>query len=121
MGWEVYPEGIYELLMRIKKEYGNIKVLITENGAAFNDKVENGKVNDKLRIDFLTKYTKKVHLALKKGANVQGYFVWTLIDNFEWAEGYAKRFGLIHVDHNTQKRIVKESGKWYSKLIKAKK
>lgn len=117
MGWEVYPEGLYELLTRIRDEYGNPVTYITENGAAFTDRPENGVVNDRKRIEFLEEYTASVMKAEADGCNVRGYFVWTLIDNFEWAEGYAKRFGLVHVDFETGERTVKESGKWYSGYI----
>lgn len=120
MGWEVYPDSLYELLIRMKNEYGNPLIYITENGASFEDKVEKGEiVRDTKRVEFLKEYTKSVHKALKEGVNVKGYFVWSLLDNFEWAEGYSKRFGIIYVDYQTQKRIIKESGHWYSGLIKA--
>lgn len=118
MGWEVFPDGIYNTLMWIKNEYGNPPVYITENGAAYPDKVEKKKVNDLDRIEFLKQYLAMVNRAISEGADVRGYFVWSLLDNFEWAHGYTKRFGLIYTDYKTQERIIKESGKWYSELCK---
>jgi beta-glucosidase len=119
MGWEVYPEGIYRLLMRIRDEYENIPVYITENGAAFGDLISaDGKVRDVKRLQFLESYISSVARAAREGANVKGYFVWSLMDNFEWAEGFAKRFGLVHVDYATGERTIKESGRWYAGMIK---
>src|SRR6056297_304149 len=123
MGWEVYPEGIYELLLRMKSGYGNPPVYITENGAAFTDyAVEEGgdlRVHDPLRTDYLKSYLGQVDRARREGCRVKGYFVWTLMDNFEWAEGYDKRFGLVYVDFSAgQRRIIKDSGYWYRDFIK---
>lgn len=123
MGWEVYPEGIYELLARMKSRYGNPPVYITENGAAFTDRpVEEGgemRVHDPLRTEYLQSYLGQVERARREGCNVKGYFVWTLMDNFEWAEGYDKRFGLVYVDFSAgQRRIVKDSGYWYRDFIR---
>ena len=118
MGWEVYPRGLYELMTRIRDEYGNVPVYITENGAAFEDELTDGRVKDTRRKEFLEAYTEQVEEALQDGCDVRGYFVWTLLDNFEWAEGYDKRFGLIYVDYeNGQKRVIKESGYWYRDYI----
>ncbi len=121
MGWEVFPEGIHQLLLRMKNEYGNIPVYITENGAAFEDEPveESGKmrVHDEKRVDFLEKYTAKAAQALDEGCNLKGYFVWSLMDNFEWAEGYDKRFGIVYVDYRDQRRIIKDSGLWYRDFI----
>ena len=121
MGWEVFPEGLGRLLLRIKNEYGNIPVYITENGAAFEDspvEEEDGlRVHDEKRVDYLRRYTAEVAGAIDKGADVRGYFVWSLLDNFEWAEGYDKRFGIVYVDYETQRRIVKDSGYWYREFI----
>ncbi len=119
MGWEVYPKGIYELLMRIKNEYGNIPVYITENGAAFEDRLEGETVHDLKRIQYLEGYLRHVYAAIQEGANAKGYFVWTLMDNFEWACGFSKRFGLVYVDFDTQRRIIKDSGHYYADIIKA--
>lgn len=118
MGWEVYPQGIYEILMRLAHEYGNPPVYITENGAAFTDTVTEGRVHDPLRRGFLERYIGHVARAVREGADVRGYFVWSLLDNLEWAAGYSKRFGIVYVDHQTQQRIIKESGHWYSRLIR---
>ncbi len=121
MGWEIYPDAIYELLKMVQNEYGNPPVFITENGAAFNDTVADGKIADEKRINFLKGYLRKVHQARIEGVNVRGYFCWSLMDNFEWAEGFAKRFGLIYVDYDTQKRIIKDSGYWYRDFIRMQK
>lgn len=118
MGWEIYPEGLYELLMRLHQGYQVPKLYVTENGAAFADEVEaDGQVHDPRRVRYLQEHFLQAHRAIQDGAPLAGYFVWTLLDNFEWAFGYSKRFGLIYVDHPTQERIVKESGKWYRDVI----
>ena len=106
--------------MRIKTDYNNIPVYVTENGAAFEDRLEGETVHDVKRIR-TESYLKNVSDAISDGANVKGYFVWSLMDNFEWAYGYSKRFGLVYVDFETQKRIIKDSGHFYSDLIKANK
>ena len=95
------------------------EIIVTENGAAFPDVVMNGKVNDHQRINYLEQNILQVLRAKQYGVNVNGYFVWSLTDNFEWAEGYKPRFGLVHIDFDTQKRIIKDSGYWYSKFIKS--
>ena len=118
MGWEVYPEAIYEVLKWLQNDYGNPTTMITENGAAFEDTVVDGVVDDPKRIAYLDGYLRQVRRAMEEGADITGYFAWTLIDNFEWAAGFAKRFGLIHVDHQSQKRIIKNSGLWYRELIR---
>lgn len=119
MGWEVYPEGLYKLLARLHQEYP-ARYIITENGASNDDVPDtNGQVVDDLRVSYLRKHFKQVHRAIDEGINVAGYFVWSLLDNFEWAYGYSKRFGLVYVDYNTQQRIIKQSGHWYSKVIQA--
>jgi beta-glucosidase len=117
MNWEVYPESIYEMLVKFSK-YKNFKeIIVTENGAAFPDTLQNGKIYDYKRINYLDMYLKQVLRAKQEGVNVNGYFVWSFTDNFEWAEGYKPRFGLVYVDFATQDRIVKDSGFWYSELI----
>ncbi|MBI9043670.1 MAG: beta-glucosidase [Anaerolineaceae bacterium] len=118
MGWEVYPQGIYDLLIRFKNDYNNHPVYITENGAAFDDEIINESVPDALRIDFLQKHLEKISQAYQEGVDLRGYLIWSLLDNFEWAEGYFKRFGLVYVDHHTQKRSIKDSGYWIGNLIK---
>lgn len=121
MGWEVYPQGMADVLTWFREDYGNPKVLITENGAAFNDRVKNGEVKDDKRIEFLSQYMKAAKQAIEQGSNLHGYFIWSLLDNFEWAAGYDKQFGLVHVNRDTQQRTVKQSGWWYKQLIDANK
>lgn len=119
MGWEIYPQGLYELMKMIREDYGNPPVFITENGVAFIEKPnEKGIVEDKNRISFLQDYLSSLHKAILEGSNVKGYFVWSFMDNFEWAEGFEKTFGLIHIDRNTLKRTPKLSANWYSKVCK---
>lgn len=115
--WEIYPQGIYDLLMKLAAYPEIREIMVTENGAAFDDRLEHGRVADSYRIDYLKTYIAEVLRARKDGANVTGYFAWSLLDNFEWAEGYAPRFGLIHVDYETQKRTIKDSGFWYRDFI----
>jgi beta-glucosidase len=118
MDWEVYPPGIYEALKRFNSYAGVNKIIITENGAAFEDKLDGMRVDDHKRVKFLQDYISQVLLAKREGIKVAGYFVWTLMDNFEWAEGFYPRFGLVHVDFKSQRRTVKESGIWYSRFLK---
>jgi beta-glucosidase len=118
MGWEVYPPAIYHMIKQFA-QYNSIKKLyLTENGVAFPDELKDGKVDDPKRIAYINDYLKEVLRAKNEGLKADGYFVWTLTDNFEWAEGYKPRFGLIYVDHQTQQRIIKASGRWYSELIR---
>jgi beta-glucosidase len=117
--WEVVPEGMYELLKWIQSRYKPEKIIITENGAASNDWVNiEGKVSDPNRIDYITRYLIQVHKAIGEGVPVHGYYVWCFCDNFEWAWGLSRRFGVVYVDYQTQKRIPKESAYWYAELIK---
>jgi beta-glucosidase len=116
MGWEVYPEGIYEVIKKLSAYNGVKKIIVTENGCAFPDTVENGQVHDKKRIDYFERYLHQVLRAKQEGMPVSGYFVWSMMDNFEWAEGYEPRFGIIHVDYQTQKRTIKDSGYWFRDL-----
>jgi beta-glucosidase len=118
MGWEVYPPAIYHILKKFDA-YPQIKnILITENGAAFPDELIDGQINDTKRTEYIEANLQQVLKAKQEGCKVNGYFVWTLTDNFEWAEGYHPRFGLIYVDFDTQERIVKASGKWYADFLK---
>ncbi len=118
MGWEVYPDALYKMIEKFN-QYPQIKKLyITENGAAFTDKLINNQVDDVLRVDYLKNHIAQVLKAKQHGLSVDGYFVWTLTDNFEWAEGYHPRFGLVYVDFESQKRIIKSSGKWYASFLK---
>ncbi len=120
MGWEVYPEGIYTLLKRFAAMPMVKKIIVTENGAAFPDQVDGNHVHDPKRIQFLKDYLDQVLKAKNEGVNVAGYFVWSFMDNFEWAEGYFPRFGLVHVDYATQQRRIKDSGLWFSDFLKGK-
>jgi len=120
MDWEVYPQGLYNMLGRLHFEYNIPIIYITENGAAFNDTVgSDGSVNDPQRLDYIKSHLQMVQKAIEIGVPVKGYFVWSLLDNFEWAFGYSKRFGIVHIDYETRKRIIKASGYWYSKAIQA--
>lgn len=118
MKWEVYPEGIYPIIKKYTAYNQIKKIYITENGAAFPDFMQNGIVDDRERLKFIQTSIRELLRAKEEGCPVEGYFVWTLTDNFEWAEGYHPRFGLIHVDFETQKRTVKASGKWYAEFLK---
>lgn len=117
MDWEIYPPSIYMALKRLHS-YPNIPpLIITENGAAFEDEMIGGEVDDLARKQYLQEHIQEVLKAKQDGVDVRGYFVWTFTDNFEWAEGYHPRFGLVHVDFDTQKRTVKKSGKWYAQWL----
>lgn len=116
-GWEVYPPAIYETLMRFKREWGNPPVYVTENGMACHDVLENGRINDLDRIDYLKGYLAQVRRAIDEGVDVRGYFVWSFMDNFEWAEGFSKRFGLVYTDFANMERIPKQSALWFAKAI----
>jgi beta-glucosidase len=117
MGWEVAPEGIYQIIMQFSK-YPVKEIIITENGAAFPDELKEGRVHDQQRIDYYKRYLQSILRAKNEGANVKGYFAWTFIDNFEWAEGYRPRFGIVYNDFSTQKRTVKDSGLWFRDFLK---
>src|SRR3954471_12497673 len=120
MNWLIEPSGLTRLLKRIHDDYDGIPMLITENGAAYPEgPAEDGAVHDARRIEYLDGHLRACHDALAAGVDLRGYFVWSLMDNFEWAEGYAKRFGIVHVDYTTQKRVLKDSAKWYRKVISA--
>ncbi|RPI22961.1 MAG: beta-glucosidase [Chloroflexota bacterium] len=117
-GWEIYPEGLYDLLQYLHAEYGGIKMMITENGAAFKDRLEeDGKVEDDERLVYLYDHISQAHRAIRDGVNLSGYYVWSLLDNFEWNLGYSRRFGLVYVDFATQERTIKKSGWWYKRVI----
>ncbi|MDP4084468.1 MAG: GH1 family beta-glucosidase [Bacillota bacterium] len=118
MGWGIHPESLYHLLKRIQSDYTNLPLYITENGAAFPDEVENGKIEDNDRIRYLHDHFVAAHRFIEEGGNLKGYYVWSLMDNFEWAFGYSKRFGIIYVDYETLERTPKESYKWYQNIIK---
>ena len=117
MGFEIYPKGIYQVLKQFDAYPGVDHLIITENGVCVEDYVEDGHVHDQARIDFFRSYLAQVLKAKSEGVPVEGYFVWSLTDNFEWSEGYRPRFGLIHVDYATQKRTIKDSGYWFRELL----
>jgi beta-glucosidase len=120
MNWEVYPPSIYEILLKFSKYESFKEIIVTENGAAFPDVVINGVINDEKRKNYLKQHIQQVLRAKNDGVNVNGYFVWSFTDNFEWAEGFIPRFGLVYIEFNTQKRIIKNSGYWYSRFIQSK-
>ncbi|MDQ3707320.1 MAG: GH1 family beta-glucosidase [Chloroflexota bacterium] len=118
MDWEVHAPAFKRLLLRLNREYRLPPLYITENGAAFVDEPgADGKVHDPRRVSYLREHLGAVREAMHEGVDMRGYFVWSLLDNFEWAEGYSKRFGIVYVDYPTQRRIVKDSGEWYAQAI----
>jgi len=117
-GWEIYPDGLFNILAWIYFEYQPPKIYITENGASYSDGPDaEGRVHDTRRLEYLRAHFSAAQRAIQAGVPVEGYFVWSLMDNFEWAEGYSQRFGLIWVDYQTQKRLFKDSARWYQKVI----
>lgn len=117
MGWNVTPDAIKWAAKFLYERY-NMPIYVSENGMACHDTVSlDGKVHDQNRIDYLQRYLLKLGEAIDDGADIRGYFVWSLMDNFEWDNGYEPRFGIVYVDYETQKRIIKDSGYWYSKVI----
>ena len=120
MGWEVYPDGLYKILKYVHENYDHPPLYVTENGAAFPDRVgSDGRVHDERRIHYLREHLARAKRAMEDGIPLRGYFVWSLLDNFEWAYGYTKRFGLIYVDYATQKRIIKDSGFFMAQIADA--
>jgi beta-glucosidase len=115
--WTIYPEGLYKVLLYITNRYGKVPIYITENGACYNDEPENGKIKDERRIKYLKQHLTQIKRAIDSGVHIDGYLAWSLLDNFEWSEGFTKRFGIVHVDFNTLKRTKKESFYWYKKMI----
>jgi beta-glucosidase len=114
MDWPITPDRFTQLLVRLHREYPGLPIVITENGAAFDDEADaEGFVRDDGRTAYLAEHIAAVADARAQGADVRGYFAWSLMDNFEWAEGYAKRFGIVHVDYETQNRTPKQSALWY--------
>ena len=112
-----HPAAFLEILERIHRDYSPSAIYITENGSAWNDSVVDQQINDPERIDYLQSHIDAVNAAISNGVPIRGYFAWSLLDNFEWAYGYEKRFGLIYVDYKTQKRIPKKSAYYYKDLI----
>ena len=119
MGWEVSPRDFTELLLRLKRDYPLPPLYIAENGAAYEDRLVNGEIDDEPRRAYLESHLHAVANAIEEGVDLRGYFVWSLLDNFEWSHGYGKRFGLVHVDYATQQRRPKHSALWYSRLLRA--
>jgi beta-glucosidase len=120
MNWEVYPEGLTEVLLRVTRDFAPVPLIVTENGAAYDDEPDaSGEISDEDRRRFLELHIAAAADALDAGTPLEGYFAWSLLDNFEWAEGYRRRFGLVRVDYATQERTVKRSGRWYGDLIRA--
>ena len=117
MDWEVYPPSIYEALKKFSSYPAVKEIIVTENGVAFKDTLQDGRIEDTDRVNYLKDHIEQVLRAKKEGVKVNGYFVWTLMDNFEWAEGFNPKFGLVHIDFKTQQRIVKDSGKWYAQFL----
>ena len=119
MGWEITPETFTDLLVRLKDDYGSPPILITENGAAIDDELSaDGEVHDPRRIEFFRGHLAAIEEAIDRGVDVRGYFAWSLMDNFEWGEGYTKRFGITYVDYPTQRRIPKDSARWYAEVAR---
>ena len=117
-GWEVCPEGFFDLLVRIDKDYNHPSIYITENGMACKDDIiKDGIVQDEERLNYLKLYFESAHRAIKNGVDLKGYFIWSLLDNFEWFAGYSIRFGIIRVNYENQERIWKKSAQWYRDVI----
>ena len=117
MGWEIYPNALTELLVSLNQKYALPEIYITENGSAMDDKIVNNEIIDTGRFDYLQSHLAAVDSAISQGVNIKGYFAWSLMDNFEWAEGFVKRFGIVYVDYATQKRTIKNSGLAYREFI----
>ncbi|MGD1024789.1 MAG: GH1 family beta-glucosidase [Candidatus Sulfotelmatobacter sp.] len=118
MGWEVWPQALYDMVMRITRDFNHPVIEITESGCSYNDGLDaNGVIHDTRRIDYHRQYLQALARAIGDGADVRGYHAWSLMDNFEWAEGFSQRFGLAYVDFMTQQRTIKDSGRWYAKVV----
>ena len=116
MGWNIAPDGFEELLLEVHREFPGLPLMITENGAAFPDVAQHGRVHDDQRVDYLRRHLTAVHRSIQAGVDLRGYLVWSLLDNFEWAYGYSKRFGIVRVDYETLERTKKDSALWYAEL-----
>ena len=117
MGWEIFPSGLTEILLRLHRDWSVPPLYVKENGAAFRDELVDGRVRDTERVAYLAAHIAAVGEALAQGVPMAGYMVWSLLDNFEWASGYAKRFGIVHVDYATQRRTLKDSAHWYRRFL----
>lgn len=118
MGWEIYPQGLTDLLLRLHRDYAVPPMYVKENGAAFKDVLVDGRVHDIQRRDYIAGHIAALADALRQGVRMEGYMVWSLMDNFEWASGYEKRFGIVHVDYATQRRTLKDSALWYRDFLR---
>jgi beta-glucosidase len=118
IGWDIYPQGFYDILMRMAHETGHLPIEITENGASYNTPPDaEGKIRDTARIEYLHGHLQSVARAIADGAPIRAFHYWSLLDNFEWAEGFSQRFGIVHVNFaDKQQRTIKESGEWYAKV-----
>jgi beta-glucosidase len=121
MGWEIYPRGLTEVLLRLQRDYPVPPLYVTENGGAFKDRLVDGHVQDGERTDYIARHIDAVGDAIRQGVRMEGYMVWSLLDNFEWASGYEKRFGIVHVDYATQRRTPKASARWYADFLRRQK
>jgi beta-glucosidase len=120
MAWEIFPDGLTDALIQVSKDYKPRAILVTENGAAFNDCLDGGdRVADTRRVHYLQEHMQALAEAFKRGIPLRGYFVWSFMDNYEWIDGYSKRFGIVYVDYSTQRRIVKDSGHWYADFVRS--
>jgi beta-glucosidase len=117
MGWEIYPPAVSEILLRFKEEWGDPEIYLTENGAAFDDHLVSGRIDDQKRIRFYQDYLAELRRAMDQGAKVRGFFAWSFLDNFEWTEGFSKRFGIVYVDFESLDRTPKASAHWYQNVI----
>ncbi len=121
MGWEIYPRGLTEVLLRLQRDYAVPPLYVTENGGAFKDRLVDGMVHDAERTDYIARHIDAVGDAIRQGVRMNGYMVWSLLDNFEWASGFDKRFGIVHVDYETQRRTPKASALWYRDFLRRQK
>ncbi|WLR57357.1 GH1 family beta-glucosidase [Mesobacillus subterraneus] len=118
IGWNIYPEGFYKVLTYLTEEYGQVPIYITENGSCYNDEPVGGRVRDERRIAYLKQHLISLSRSIESGVNIKGYISWSLLDNFEWAEGYSMRFGIVYVNYQTLERIKKDSFYWYKQTIR---
>ena len=119
MDWEIDAPGLLETLQRVHRDYPPVPLYVTENGAAFADEIAlDGTVPDPDRVRYFDEHLRACHQAISAGVPLRGYFAWSLMDNFEWAHGYSKRFGMVYVDYPTQRRIIKSSAAWYASVIR---
>ncbi|WP_026876551.1 GH1 family beta-glucosidase [Jiangella gansuensis] len=118
MGWNIAPDGLEELLVSLSEQFPGLPLMVTENGAAFDDVVQDGAVHDVERTDYLRRHFTAAHRAMQRGVDLRGYQVWSLFDNFEWGYGYSKRFGIVRVDYETLERLPKDSAHWYAELVR---